>query len=184
MSCLIIFNPKKIFKIEDFLYGLRQYFLWHFSIFSFFFIQNTKNRNEGASSDWSCKSLLWKWWSFSPVASLAAFRPAGEQSGRRQQYGNVGGAGVPLARVAAGQELSGRNGARKTRQGVPKSGVQVRQAPVAGPQGESGPRVDPSPSPPPHFWGLNALISADLWSFWNNDSWEAAPHRMGPLTLF
>lgn len=81
------------------------------------------------------------------MASLAAFRPAGEQSGRRQRHGDVGGAGVPLARVASGQELSGRNGARQTRQGVPKSGVQVRQAPVAGPQGESGPRVDPSPSP-------------------------------------
>ncbi len=67
----------------------------------------------------------------------------GQQSHRWHRRGDMGGAGVPVPRGAAGQELSSCDGARQTRQGIPKTGLQVRQAPVTGPQGRSDLSIPP-----------------------------------------
>lgn len=72
--------------------------------------------------------------------SLTVFLCTGPESGwGRLWRGGVGGASLPLSRGAAGQGLPGCHGARQARPGGPEGGVPVRQAPVAGPQGESSP---------------------------------------------
>lgn len=58
---------------------------------------------------------------------------------RWRRRGVVGGADVHVPRVAASQELSVRHAPRQTRQRGPETGLPVRKAPVAGPQGESDP---------------------------------------------
>lgn len=70
---------------------------------------------------------------------FASVCSAGERPHRRGRRGGVGGADVPVSWGAASQELSSCDGARQTRQRVPKTGLQVRQTPVAGPQGEVNP---------------------------------------------
>lgn len=70
---------------------------------------------------------------------FASVWSAGERPHRRHRRGGVGGADVPVSWGAASQELSSCDGARQTRQRVSKTGLQVRQTPVAGPQGEANP---------------------------------------------
>lgn len=70
---------------------------------------------------------------------FASVCSAGERPHRRHRRGGVGGADVPVSWGAASQELSSCDGARQTRQRVSKTGLQVRQTPVAGPQGEANP---------------------------------------------
>lgn len=73
----------------------------------------------------------------SESSDLRCICSTGEYSHRWRRHGDMGGADVPVSRGAAGQELSSCDGARQTRQGVPKTGLQVRQTPLSGPQGES-----------------------------------------------
>lgn len=70
---------------------------------------------------------------------FASVCSAGERPHRRHRRGDVGGADVPVSWGAVSQELSSCDGARQTRQRVSKTGLQVRQTPVAGPQGEANP---------------------------------------------
>lgn len=67
----------------------------------------------------------------------------------------MGGADVPVPRGAAGQELSSSDGARQTRQGVPKIGLQVRQAPITGPQGKSAPTHHTADTSDVGLWRIN-----------------------------
>lgn len=67
----------------------------------------------------------------------------------------MGGADVPVPRGTAGQELSSCDGARQTRQGVPKIGLQVRQAPITGPQGKCTPTDRTANTTDVGVWRIN-----------------------------
>lgn len=72
----------------------------------------------------------------SVLKALVLVHAALERRSPGHRHRHVGGAGLPVTWGAAGQELPGCPRAGAPRHWVPAFGVQIRQAPVPGPQGE------------------------------------------------